>query len=98
MRTKEIRGHNRRHKHIEEWRLDNLSIDVSYYLLNKRDRFHTKINVRPWNGISLINSAIAEPTGKTKQKMLNALLDIYENWKAQLDKLGKSYYLKIWLF
>lgn len=30
--------------------------------------------------------------------MLNALLDIYEDWKRQLDKLGQPYYLKLWLF
>ena len=30
--------------------------------------------------------------------MLSGLLDIYESWKVQLDKLGKPYYLKIWLF
>ena len=30
--------------------------------------------------------------------MLNGLLDIYEDWKNQLDKLGQPYYLKIWLF
>ena len=30
--------------------------------------------------------------------MLSGLLDIYESWRAQLDNLGKPYYLKIWLF
>jgi len=39
-----------------------------------------------------------EPKGKTKQAMLNGLLDIYDSWKTQLDKTGEPYYLKIWLY
>ena len=98
MRQKKIRGHNRRHKQIGIWRLDNLSLDLNDYLLNERDRYYAKIRVHPWSGISLTNSVTPEPTGKTKQKILNGLLDIYEDWKNQLDKLGQSYYLKVWLF
>jgi hypothetical protein len=67
-------------------------------LLNKRDRHYVKIRVPPWGGISLANTVTPEPTGKTKQKILNGLLDIYEDWKNQLDKLGQPYHLKIWLF
>ena len=98
MRQKKIRGHNRRHKQIDNWRLDNLSLDLTDYLLNQRDRYYAKIRVHPWSGLSLTNSVTPEPTGKTKQKMLNGLLDIYEDWKKQLDKLGQPYYLKVWLF
>jgi hypothetical protein len=98
MRQKKIRGHNRRHKQIENWRLNNISLDLVGYLSNEYDRYYTKIDVHPWRGISITNSEIPQPSGKTKQKMLDALLDIYENWKAQLDKLGKPYYLKVWLF
>lgn len=98
MRQKKIRGHNRRHKQIDIWRLDNLSLDLNNYLLNERDIYYTKIRVHPWSGLSLTNSVTPEPTGKTKQKMLNGLLDIYEDWKKQLDKLGQPYYLKVWLF
>lgn len=46
----------------------------------------------------MTNSVTSEPTGKTKQKILNGLLDIYEDWKTKLDKLGQPYYLKVWLF
>ena len=41
---------------------------------------------------------IQEPKRKTRMKILNGLLDIYENWKVQLDMTGQPYYLKIWLF
>jgi hypothetical protein len=98
VRQKKIRGHNRRHKQIDNWRLYNLSLDLTDYLLNERDRYYAKIRVHPWSGLSLTNSVTPQPTGKTKQKMLNGLLDIYENWKTQLDKLGQPYYLKVWLF
>jgi hypothetical protein len=98
VRQKKIRGHNRRQKQIDNWRLDNLSLDLTDYLLNQRDRYYAKIRVHPWSGLSLTNSVTPEPTGKTKQKMLNGLLDIYEDWKKQLDKLGQPYYLKVWLF
>jgi hypothetical protein len=95
---KKIRGHKRRWKDIENWRLDNLDLNLTDYLLNERDRYYAKIEVYPWSGISVTNSVIPEPTGKTKQKILSGLLDIYENWRNQLDKLGQPYYLKIWLF
>lgn len=98
MRKKKIRGHKRRWKEIERWRLDNLDLNLTDYLLNERDRYYTKIEVYPWSGISLTNSVPPEPTRKTKQKILNGILDIYEDWKRQLDKLGQPYYLKIWLF
>ena len=98
MRQKKIRGHHRRQKQIDSWRLDNMSFDLTDYLLNEQDRYYAKIRVYPWNGISVTNSVIPEPTRKTKQKIVSALLDIYENWKSQLDKLGQPYYLKLWLF
>lgn len=98
MRQKKIRGHNRRQKQIDNWRLDNLSLDLTDYLLNERDRYYAKIRVHPWSGLSLTNSVTPQPTGKTKKKLLNGLLDIYEDWKNQLDKLGQPYYLKVWLF
>jgi hypothetical protein len=98
VRQKKIRGHNRRHKQIDKWRLANLSLDLTDYLLNQRERYYAKFRVHPWSGLSLTNSVSAEPIGKTKQKMLNGLLDIYEDWKKQLAKLGQPYYLKVWLF
>jgi hypothetical protein len=56
-----------------------------------------KIRIHSWNGFTLGNSKTPEPKGKTKQAMLNGLLDIYDSWKTQLDETGEPYYLKIWL-
>jgi len=44
------------------------------------------------------NSKIPVPNGKTKTKIINGLIDIYDSWKIKLDKLGEPFYLKIWLF
>lgn len=98
VRKKKVRGHKRRWKEIEYWRLENLDLNLTDYLLKERERYFAKIRVHPWSRLSLTNSIVPEPTRRTKQKMLNGLLDIYEDWKNQLDKLGQSYYLKVWLF
>ncbi|MCU0433622.1 MAG: hypothetical protein MUC87_09240 [Bacteroidia bacterium] len=98
MKQKKIRGHKRRWKHIENWGNNNTHLNLTDYLLNKKGKYHTKISVRPWYELSLTHSINPEPKGKTKQKILAGLIDIYENLKTQLDKLGQPYYLKIWLF
>ncbi len=98
MRQKKIRGHKRRWEDIDNWRLNNLNLNLTDYLLTQSDRYDAKIRVHPWSVLSLTNSVTPQPTGKTKQKILNGLLDIYEDWKNQLDKLGQPYYLKVWLF
>ena len=98
MRFKKIRGHNRRQKDIRIWRNNNISLDLTGYILKEYDRYHAKIRVHPWSGISLTNSAIPQPSRKTKLEILSGLLDIYDNWKEQLDNLGQPYYLKLWLF
>jgi len=96
MRHQKIRGHNRRYRQIENWRLEN--IDLRTDLIEKYNGYHIDIVVHPWCDLSIINSDFKEPKGKTKQLMLNGLIDIYDSWKVKLDTLGKSYYLKIWIF
>ncbi|MBK9449519.1 MAG: hypothetical protein IPN95_08900 [Bacteroidetes bacterium] len=98
MKQKKIRRHKRIWKAIENWRLGNLDLNLTGYLLTQEDRYYAKIRVHPWNRLSLTNSVTPEPRGMTKQKILSGLIDIYEDWKNQLDKLGQPYYLKIWLF
>lgn len=98
MRKKKVRGHRRRWKAIENWRLHNTDLDLTDYLLNERERFYVKIGLHPWGSLSLTNSEWPQPRGKTKQKIIEALIDIYEDWQHQLDQLGQPYYLKIWFF
>ncbi|MEM9023825.1 MAG: hypothetical protein AAGB22_08780, partial [Bacteroidota bacterium] len=63
--------------------------------MKEHQRFHTKILVHPWNGLTLTNSQAPEPSGATRAKMLQCLLEIYGSWKQELDQLGESHYLKI---
>lgn len=96
MRQQKIRGHKRRHRQIESWRLENLELRMD--LINKYSSDYIDILVHPWCDISIINSKFPEPKRKTKQLILNALIDIHDSWKNQLDKIGQPYYLKIWLY
>jgi hypothetical protein len=96
MRQQKIRGNKRRQRYIEEWRLKNLKLHFD--LIEKYDSDHIGIVVHPWCDISIANSKIPEPKGVIKQLMLSGLIDIYESWKEQLDKLEQPYYLKLWLF
>ncbi len=96
MKTKKIRGHKRIWNDIEKWRNANLKLDLENLKQNERD--YVKIWIHPFSGISLTNSQIPEPKTETKKRILNGLLDIYESWKNQLDKLNEPYYLKVWIF
>lgn len=96
MKYQKIRGHKRRQKAIEQWRLENLELRSD--LIEKYDYHYIDIVVHPWCDISIIKSEFPEPIRKTKQLILNGLIDIYHSWKKQLDNAGQPYYLKIWLF
>lgn len=96
MKQQKIRGFKRRHRDIEKWRLANLELRLD--LIEKYDYDNIDIVVHPWCDISIINSEIPEPKGKTKQLMLDGLIDIYYSWKEQLNKINQPYYLKIWLY
>lgn len=93
---KKIRGHKKIHRQIESWRNAYLHPDLN--LLNEYKRLYVKIMIHPFCDISVTNSKIPSPKGKTKILMLSALLDIYDSWKNKLDKTGQPYYLKLWLF
>ena len=85
MKAKKIRVHKRIWNDIEKWKNANLKLDLESLKQNERD--YTKIWVHPFSGISLTNSQILEPKAETKKRILSGLLDIYESWKNQLDKL-----------
>ena len=96
MKVKKIRGYKRRLNDIDRWVVTHKNLDLNYLKANQR--YYAKIRVHPWSGISLTNSQIPEPKGQTKIKILSGLIEIYDFWKSELDKLGENYYLKIWLF
>jgi hypothetical protein len=96
MKYQKIRGHRRRQKAVEMWRLENLALRLD--LIEKYSYDNIDVVVHPWCDISIKNSVFPEPKRKTKQLILNGLIDIYHSWKKQLDKIDQPYYLKIWLF
>lgn len=96
MKNQKIRGHKRRQREIENWKLRNL--ELSFDLLEKNKRDHVDFVIHPWSDISTVNSDFPQPKGKTKQVMIEALFEIYDSWKKQLDSKGIPYYLKIWLY
>ena len=98
MRIKKIRGQKKIHRQIEKWKFNSLSYNLSPYLENESHRDYTKIYVSPFCDISITNSVIPEPKGKTKKLILSSLIEIYSHWEELLKKTGKPYYLKIWLF
>ena len=91
MRTRKVRGHKRCWKKIENWKKLSLDLNPDYLVTYQKD--YVKFRVRPWSSLSLRNSVYSKPKKRTKDEMISGLFDIYEQWKIQLDKLGKPYWL-----
>jgi len=97
MHTKKIRGHKRIHRTIERFKHAILDIDI-YTYIKKNNRIFITLDIHPWNSLSVTNSIVPQPKGKTKLYMLKALLDIYDYCHSQLQQLSEPYYCKLWLF
>lgn len=96
MKQRKIRGNRRLQKQVPKWVADALSINMD--LLSRNKYWYADVIVHPWCDISIINSEIPEPKSVTRNLIISALEEIYNNWKLQLDKLNEPYYLKIWLY
>jgi hypothetical protein len=96
MRHRRDRGHRRRWKDVDDWLSHSRHLDKAF--LEEYTYEYAKIRVHPWSSLCLRNSAYGRPRRKTKQKILSALIEIYEEWEKVLETLGQPYYLKIWLF
>jgi len=97
MRQRKIRGHKNIQRKIEYWRLENISFDLNSYL-EDNNYCYARIRIYPWNGCTYFDRQVPEPKRKTRQKFISALIDIYNSWKEQLEKLDQPYYLRIRLF
>lgn len=96
MRIIKLRGQSRRWKEIAEWTDQNKELDIDRLRAYHRD--YVKMWVSPWHDISLLSSTFPEPSGRSRQLMLEGLVTIYNSWKNTLEKLNEPYYLKIWLY
>ena len=95
MKYKKIRGHKRIWEGIKKWEERHKDLDLDNLEIHLRN--YTKVWVSPYCDYYLLNSETPEPTGKTRQLILQALLNIYDSWKEKLDQLDEPYYLKLWL-
>jgi hypothetical protein len=96
IRHKKIRGHKRIWKSIDLWIERTKHLDLEYLKSNQRD--YVKVWVYPYSGISVLNSEFSLPKGTTRKKIIAGLLEIYHQWKQQLETLNEPYYLRIWFY
>jgi hypothetical protein len=96
VKYKKIRGLKRKVAKIQNWIKEYLELDIEQ--LSEYKYYYSKVYVQPWDNLTLTNSQIPEPKTKAKKEILNGLEKIYGNWKNELDKLNKPYYLKIWIY
>ena len=92
MREKQkIRGLRKRRAEIERWISNSLSLDLDR--IKKYQYEYTKIYVYPWSNL-FCNE---QPPSDYRNQITSGLIDIYMNWRTELEKLDEPYYLKIWL-
>ncbi len=96
MRIKKLRGHKRRWKSINKWRNNSLSFEVDYF--NEYQRDYKELLINPWCDMVITNSTYPQPKGKTKLKMLEGLIDVFDFWNNELRKSEKEYSLYLWLY
>lgn len=93
---KKIRGENKLLRNIEKWKKYNLFFDQE--LLKEYNYLTSKWMVRPWSDLLRTKYPYPEPNGEFREKIIESFIEIYKNWKTELDKLQVDYYLKIWIF
>ncbi len=98
MRIKKLRGHNRLQRKIKYWELNCIEFNIKNYFKKGNDYNYEKIAISPLNNIQIGNSKYAQPFGKTKQRIIESLINIYNNYSIQLNELKTPFYLKIWLY
>ncbi len=98
MKIKKLRGHNRLHRKIKKWEHSCLDFDIKKYFNQGNDYNYEKIAISPLNSLQIRNSKYAQPFGKTKQLIIDSLINIYNNYLIQLNDLKIPFYLKIWLY
>lgn len=70
-------------------------LDIEY--LRSGEYTYVRLRLDPWSRSKMFYLTY-EPHGEIRRYMVEALLDIYDQWEQQLKDLDESYYLKIWLF
>ncbi|MBW4666271.1 MAG: hypothetical protein KME60_02215 [Cyanomargarita calcarea GSE-NOS-MK-12-04C] len=79
---KKVRGWKRQIRKIPKWKERNFNIDLNNF---------------NWDHVR-IESVRASTPMWYRRLILEAIFEIYHNWRNQLIKRGEPFYLKIWLF
>lgn len=95
-KLKKIRGFNKKLKYIQNWRNEYVNLNVESLLDNEYE--YVKLWVTPFNELRYKERDYIGPTRKVRIEIVSSLINIYDNWRQELDKLNKPYYLKIWLY
>ncbi|HEX6909867.1 MAG TPA: hypothetical protein VF142_05720 [Longimicrobium sp.] len=88
---KKVRGWKRRLRQLERFRLAHRTLDVE--ALRQSHYHYVKVWLDPWSRLGGRNPPIW-----FRRRILAALMDIHDAWRAALEGLGEPYYLEVWLF
>lgn len=88
---KKVRGWKRRLRQLERFRLAHRTLDVE--ALRRSHYDYVKVWLDPWSRLGGRN-----PPVWFRRRILAALMDIHDAWRAALEQAGEPYYLEIWLF
>ncbi len=90
-RRKKIRGWKRHKRKIERWKQNAIQLDLDDLAINKRD--YEKLWIHPFYTLEKRN-----PPYWYCEFLLEAMLDVYENWKNSMESINQPYYLKLWIY
>ena len=88
---KKVRGWKRRLRQLDRFRLAYRTLDVDALRQSHYD--YVKIWLDPWSRLGGRN-----PPVWFRRRILAALMDIHDAWRAALEAEGEPYYLEVWLF
>lgn len=88
---KKVRGWKRRLRQLERFRLAYRALDVDALRSSHYD--YVKVWLDPWSRLGGRN-----PPVWFRRRILAALLDIHDAWRAELEKTDEAFYLEVWLF
>lgn len=88
---KKIRGWRRRIKQIEQWKQRFIDLDLEELFHNNRD--YVKLWIDPFFRLTRRNPPIWY-----SRLLLEAMIEVYQSWYEQMQRLNEPFYLKIWLY
>lgn len=88
---KKIRGWRRRIKQIDQWKQRFIDLDMEEMFRSNRD--YVKLWIDPFFRLTRRNPPIWY-----SRLLLEAMIEVYQSWYEQMQRLNEPFYLKIWLY